>query len=344
MSQPSAEVSRHLAARGAKHILIACSGGADSLALAWLAAQRAPQHHIRVSAAVVDHGLQPNSSDIAAAASERCVAFGIADVNVLTVAVTHVGEGLEAAARHARRSALLAHAEAIEAQEVWLAHTLEDQAETVLIGLTHGSGARSLAGMSVIDGVWVRPLLHCRRADVHAVLPDEVEPWQDPHNLDPRFLRARVRHEVLPVITEVLGDRAIVGLARTAELLARDNDVLDQSAHEALRSISVASQDGVELTITGCADLAPAILARVLRAAALLAGVPPRDLTMSHLDTLMRLVRDPAMNGPVALPGRVGAHRRHGRLALLPELSWPSSNAAEDDTNTDALSNTGSNT
>ena len=319
MTTPFTAVRSHVLASKPTHVLVACSGGGDSLALAWLAAQVLPDNSTKVSAAAVNHGLQADADAVAAEAMRMCESFGISHTRVLPVTVKPTGEGVEAAARRVRRAALIAHAESIGADEIWLGHTLDDQAETVLIGLTHGSGARSLAGMAMVEGIWVRPLLHCRRTDVHAVLPPDVQPWRDPHNHDPRFLRARVRHELLPVITDVLGDRAVVSLARSAELLARDNEALDEIAHDVWDSAVRRTNASVELDIKLCAGLAPAVLTRVLRAACLAAGVIARDLTMSHLDSLGRLVHDKAIRGPIALPGRVAAHREHERLVLLPQ-------------------------
>lgn len=336
MITPLSAVRSHVHGARPRHVLVACSGGPDSLALAFLAAQVLPHHSVKVSAAAVDHGLQPDSDAVAAEAMRTCESFGIGDTQVLKVTVELAGEGLEAAARRVRRAALIAHAELVGAGEIWLGHTMDDQAETVLIGLTHGSGARSLAGMSAVDGVWVRPLLHCRRADVHRVLPPDVHPWKDPHNQDARFLRARVRHELLPIMADVLGDRAVVSLARSAELLARDNEALDGIAGAAWDAVSVGGAGAIELDINACAVLAPAVLARVLRAACLAAGVIARDLTMSHVDTLARLVHDRALQGPIALPGRVAAHREHDRLVLLPQSSSSTSVDAEDSTGTKA--------
>ena len=317
MTQPLVHVRRHLQSTRPSRILIACSGGADSLALAWLAEAAARDIAVDVHAAAVDHELQADSDAVAVEAMRLCKTFGIGTTQVLKVKVTPAGEGLEAAARRARRDALTAHARNIKADEIWLAHTLDDQAETVLIGLTHGSGARSLAGMPDRDGMWVRPLLQCRRADVHAALPSDVTPWQDPHNEDPQFLRARVRHELLPVMNQVLGDKAVVSLARTAELLTRDNDALDAMATDLLEQTGRQRESGFELQLDALADTSVAVLGRVLRRACLAAGVNARDLTMQHIDLLTRLVKDKRVQGPVALPGLVSAERQHERLMFL---------------------------
>jgi len=265
---------------------------------------------------VVDHGLQPGSQEVALRARKACEDLGIRNSAVLPVQVQQKGSGPEAAAREARRAALLDFAEQQQADQIWLAHTLDDQAETFLIGLTHGSGARSLAGMPERDGLWARPVLSVRRHELRACLPAGVQAWEDPHNADPRFLRARVRAEVLPVLTDVLGDRAVVSMSRTAALLARDSEALDGLAHTLLEESREQDAAGLALPVGALRSQPAAILTRVIRLGCLACGVRARDLTMEHIDLVARLVTDTSISGPVALPGRVSAERVHDRLLI----------------------------
>lgn len=334
MNVAATRVAQWLKATRPQRILIACSGGADSLALAYLAAQHRAEGRTALLAAVVDHGLQERSADIAEAAHLQCQSFGIFDSVVLAVSVHDTGAGPEAAARDARRTALAQYAKKRDVSEVWLAHTLDDQAETLLIGLTHGSGARSLAGMAERDGIWARPVLSVRRTELRACLPDRVTAWEDPHNADPRLLRARVRHELLPVLTDVLGDRATLALARTAELLARDNAALDHIAAKVFSTAHVTAGQ-VDLPKASLEQQPTAVLTRILRHACIEVGVRSRDLTMEHLDALVRLTHDPRMSGPIALPGRVTAARAHDRLVITsaqptPPTSLRAPNDSED--------------
>ncbi|MBP2365320.1 tRNA lysidine(34) synthetase TilS [Pseudonocardia parietis] len=205
--------------------VVGCSGGADStaLVLAVRAVLDGPVH-----AAVVDHGLQDGSARRSAALATRLRASGV-DASVHAVEVGGAG-GVEAAARRARRAALLA-ARPHPCSPVLLGHTLDDQAETVLLGLARGSGARSLAGMRVWAEPWLRPLLGLHRADtLEFCARAGVEVWDDPHNADPRFTRARVRHEVLPLLEDVLGGGVAEALARTAGQLRDDDDALAERA------------------------------------------------------------------------------------------------------------------
>ncbi|MFP5071797.1 tRNA lysidine(34) synthetase TilS [Pseudonocardia nantongensis] len=201
--------------------VVGCSGGADSTAL--LLAVRAIVSG-PVLAAVVDHGLQDGSAARSAELAGRLRASGV-DADVHPVTVTGPG-GTEAAARRARYAALAA-ARPHPDSPVLLGHTLDDQAETVLLGLARGSGARSMAGMRPWAAPWLRPLLGVRRADTVAACAEAgVTVWDDPHNADPRFTRVRIRREVLPLLDDVLGGGVPAALARTAGQLRDDDDAL----------------------------------------------------------------------------------------------------------------------
>lgn len=220
-------------------VLVACSGGPDSLALAAATAfvadrtvRRGPRV-LRAGAVVVDHALQPGSADVAARTAAVCRTLGLDPVVVERVVVDAPG-GPEAAARHARYAALDAVAARTGAVAVLLGHTLDDQAETVLLGLARGSGARSLAGMPPVRGVLRRPLLGLRRTDtVGACAALGLEPWDDPTNAgtaDDAPLRSRVRDRVLPLLERELGPGVAEALARTADQLREDADTLDPLA------------------------------------------------------------------------------------------------------------------
>ncbi|RYJ07184.1 MAG: tRNA lysidine(34) synthetase TilS, partial [Actinomycetales bacterium] len=217
------------------------------------------------------------------------------------------GRGPEAAAREARREALLAAAGPDGV--VVLAHTLDDQAETVLLGLGRGSGARSLAGMRPVDGPWRRPLLSLRRSDTERIcVLHDLAWWEDPHNLDPRFRRVRVRRELLPLLDDVLGGGAAEALARTASLLRPDVDLLDQLADE------VAPSDDVRTL----AALPAALRSRVLRRFVLGAGVTAGELGAGHLAELDRLVTHWHGQVRVELPGGLSCSREGERLVVSP--------------------------
>jgi len=297
-------------------VLVGCSGGADSLALARaVAAERG-----RVGAIIIDHCLQPGSAEVAAAAAAHCRDLGLDPVEVIEVsAAAEPGAGgPEAVARDARRSALLEAAQRLGAEAILLAHTRDDQAETVLLRLARGSGARSLSAMAPIVGLWRRPLLGLDRATVQASVAD-LSTWSDPHNADPRFARVRVRRDALPALTEALGPGVIDGLARSAELLRDDADALDELAGELLQECRVTEPDrGSDLSLDiGLLAAAPrAVRTRVLRRAAIESGAIAAALTRDHITSVEALISDWHGQGPVDLPGALRASRRCGRLHL----------------------------
>jgi tRNA(Ile)-lysidine synthase len=325
--------------------LVACSGGADSLALVAACVAERPGGP-PVHAVVVDHGLQPGSAERAHRTVELLVALG-AEASVRPVRVTGPG-GLEAAARRARYAALRAARPARDSP-VLLGHTLDDQAETVLLGLGRGSGPRSIAGMRVWDPPWLRPLLDLPRTLTRAACRAlELPVWDDPHNTDARFTRVRLRHEVLPLLEDVLAGGVAAALARTAAQLREDCDALDALADGLLRTAvgpgpvaggrgtagpvaggrgtagpgTAQDSSGAAGTIGGDLRVAPltaapaAVRRRVLRAWLLAAGVT--GLTDGHLRAADALVGAWRGQGGVALPGGLDVVRERGRLLLRP--------------------------
>lgn len=286
-------------------LLIACSGGPDSLALAAGAWRVAGRRELPTSAIVVDHQLQPDSADVASRTADQLRSIGYADVAVVPVHV-QAGAGPEAAARTARYQALARHAEQLGATTL-LGHTMDDQAETVLLGLARGSGARSLAGMAVRSGRWLRPLLSLRRSITVATCAElGLQPWHDPQNDDPRYARARVRRSVLPVLEAELGPGTVEALARTADLLRDDADLLDRLAAEA--------DPGAEtLDCSLVADLAPALRRRVIRRWLRAGGAA--DLSRQHVLAVESLALDWHGQAGIQVPG-AEVVRHDGTLLL----------------------------
>jgi tRNA(Ile)-lysidine synthase len=292
-------------------ILAACSGGADSLALAFGARYVATRRELKYAGVVIDHGLQPDSADVAARVRDQLASLGYDDVTVTAVEVDESASvGPEAAAREARYSALDAEAR-VRGATVLLGHTLDDQAETVLLGLARGSGSRSLAGMAPRTGHLVRPFLRLRRATTEQACAElGLEPWQDPHNADRRFTRVRVRETVLPTLEKELGPGVAEALARTAELVRDDTELLDRIAAEAYRTA-----EGLGATDTlDCAALEsqpPALRRRILRLWLLTHGLG--DLSLRHISAVESLVIDWHGQKSIDVPGAT-ITRTAGRL------------------------------
>jgi tRNA(Ile)-lysidine synthase len=303
-------------------VLAACSGGADSLALAAAVAFEAPALGLRAGGVTVDHGLQAGSAEQAARVTGVLTGMGLDPVHSLRVAVAgrELGAGPEAAARQARYAALDSCASAAAAVVILLGHTMDDQAETVLLGLARGSGARSLAGMASRNGRYLRPLLGIRRAQTAAACDAAgLQPWQDPHNSDPGYARVRVRNQILPVMEELLGPGVADALARSADQLRADADALDSIASAEAERLA-AGDHGLAADALGTlpADalgtLPAAIRTRVLRYAAIAAGCPAGALSARHvseMDALVMLWRGQRWTD---LPGGVRCQRRCGRL------------------------------
>ena len=295
-------------------VLAACSGGADSLALAGALAFEAPRSGVRAGGITVDHGLQDGSAERAAQVVRTLRSLGLHPVMCVTVTVDG-GGGPEAAARDARYAALQAAAAGLGAS-VLLGHTLNDQAETVLLGLARGSGARSLAGMPATFHrgpiCFARPLLALDRATTRrACAAMDLTAWDDPHNDDPAYTRVRVRRDVLPTLESALGPGVAGALARTAGMLRDDADALDAWAD---RVYADAGSDGLELDVAVLAGLPRAVRTRVLRRAAITAGGPPGTLAAVHVEALDRLITAWHGQQHVDLPGGGRAVRRYGKL------------------------------
>jgi tRNA(Ile)-lysidine synthase len=289
---------------------VALSGGPDSLALTAAAAAVRP-----TTALIVDHGLQPGSEAVAETAKRQAMTLGCVAAQVLQVQVGSAG-GPEAAARVARYAALEA---ARAGAPVLLAHTLDDQAETVLLGLGRGSGARSIAGMRACDPPWYRPLLGVRRsATVAACAELGLSVWSDPHNNDRRFTRVRLRTEVLPLLEDVLGGGVAEALARTAAALREDTDALDRLAEHHL----AAARSGPGLAVAGISDLHEALRRRVIRGWLLSGGAAGiTDHQIRAVDALVTAWRG---QGGVAVSWdvantRLFAERSGGTLTLRSE-------------------------
>jgi len=294
-------------------VLAACSGGADSLALAAALAVEAPRRRLLAGAITVDHGLTADSAQQAARVLTQVRELGLVVAESVRVTVAGPG-GPEAAARRARYAALESAAVRLGAVAVLLGHTRDDQAETVLLGLARGAGARSLAGMPTRRGPLRRPLLELSRATtVAACAAEGLQAWFDPHNGDPAYARVRVRQRALPVLEETLGPGVTAALARTADLLRADADALDAIAADARRQ--ALAVDG-SLDVAVLARLPTAVRTRVLRAAALAAGSPGGALSAVHVSALDALVTDWHGQQAVALPGSLAGVRRSGRLHI----------------------------
>jgi tRNA(Ile)-lysidine synthase len=300
-------------------VLVACSGGADSLALAGATGHVAPRLGLRAGLVTVDHGLQPGSAERAAEVAAWGAKAGLAPSLAVPVTVAGRTGGPEAAARAARYEALAAAARSLSAAAVLLGHTREDQAETVLLALARGAGPRGIAAMPArreMHGVvFLRPFLDvCREQTREMCAELGLTPWEDPHNSDPAYARARLR-AALYLLGDLLGPDVVDNLARTARLVAQDSVALDELAASAAWPLT--DPEG-RLHVPALRELPAALRTRVLRGFALGLGTPGGALSSRHIDALDALVIDWHGQGPVALPGGHRVRREDNRLVPLP--------------------------
>ena len=295
-------------------ILAAVSGGADSMALATAAKFVASKRGLRVAAAIIDHGLQAGSAEVAARTAAVLRDWGIADVVVREVEVGTEG-GPEAAAREARYLGLMSIATELGAAVIVTGHTMNDQAESVLLGFARGSGPGSVRGMPLFDGVIGRPLLGITRETTRQACGAEgIDPWDDPHNDDPSFTRVRVRQTLLPTLEKELGPGIVESLARTAQMLRDDDDALDALAAGMARTL-MSTEGGVSLDAGGLASKPRALRTRIIRLAAAEAFLS----SLSHVqtDTVDALLTD--WHGQKSIDVAGGSVvRQDGRLLFRP--------------------------
>jgi len=291
--------------------LVAVSGGADSLALAYALLQEAKPLALKPIAVTVDHQLQQNSNLQAEKVVQQLREMGYVHIYIEKVLVVP-HSGLEADARNVRYEALSKKSQEEKASKVFLGHTSNDQAETVLLGLARGSGSRSLSGMAEVNGIYVRPLLSLsREITERACKESNLYFWNDPHNEDRNFSRVKIRHEVIPYLEKNLDPGISGALIRSASLLRDDSEALDLWAAREAAALDLGDFDCLHL-----ATLPRAIRTRILRLAALQAGVTPGTLTFEQIGALDALISRWNGQGEVSLSGGVKVARISGRLSL----------------------------
>ena len=286
--------------------LVAVSGGADSLSLAKALIVESEPLALQPIAITIDHQLQEGSELQAQRVENQLKEIGYDQVLVKKVLVS-LESGLEAGARDARYAAIGEGVEETKAVKVFLGHTRDDQAESVLLGLARGSGARSLSGMAPENGIYLRPFLSITREESEAACREwGLEFWNDPHNLNTEFTRVKVRREVIPYLEEHLDPGISRALVRSAALLRDDADALDLWAE----------REASDLDCERLAALPRAIRTRIIRRAALTAGATPGQLTFEQVGAIDALICAWKGQGAVSLAGGVKVERISGRLSL----------------------------
>jgi tRNA(Ile)-lysidine synthase len=293
-------------------ILIGVSGGADSLALAKVLFDVKSEHP--VIPVVIDHGLQSGSDQVALEAKKNLAKIGYEEICLLKINVTLL-DGIESSARRARYQAFATALENYGANHFLLAHTLDDQAETTLMGLARGSGARSISGMSKINPPYYRPILDFTRKDTENICREfNLTFWEDPFNYDEKFLRAKIRKNLRPVLEETLGPKVYEALAKTAFLLQRDQEFINQHVVKLIAKFSADYRLPYKLALAEIDQLHPSVRIRVMRELLYKVGVPSGQLSIQHLLTVDDLVVDWHGQKGINLPGEITVLRAKGEL------------------------------
>ena len=291
-------------------VIVAVSGGADSLLLAHCLVLEGQELALDIHGVVIDHQLQEGSAEIALQAKSVLTQLGIENVEIIPVTVIKK-DGVEADARHARYAALEKYAKEINATAIFLGHNQDDLAESVLLGLTQGSGTKSLAGMATHDGLYIRPFLTLSRTEILTACEEAgISFWNDPHNEDERFTRVKIRKKLLPTLEAEIGPGIKEALARSARIFREDSDALDALTDEIYATLT----DPTSIEISLLAGLPIALRKRVIRRA--LASLGATRVSAEQLGWVEALVSQWHGQKEVALPAGVTARRESGRLAL----------------------------
>jgi len=257
---------RHAMLAGGETVLVAVSGGADSVALLSIMTTLAPAWRLTLHVLHVDHGLRADSARDAELVRALGARLGV-PVDVERV---QVGSGsVEAAARTARYEALERAADRIGATRIAVGHTADDQAETVLMRVLGGAGVRGLAAIPPVRGRIIRPLLELRRQTLRDALTAAGLAWvEDPSNRDPKFLRNRIRHELLPLLAASYHADVVPALADVARVARETVHALDRTAARELDRLARVEGDALTLSRAALAALPPPVAAEMLRQAA----------------------------------------------------------------------------
>lgn len=302
--------------------LLSISGGGDSIALLHLMHRYALRRKLHLTVAHLDHGLRRGSRTDRTFVEKRCIELGLPCISERIEVRPRFrrDESPEEGARRVRREFLRDAADACAAEWIATGHTLDDQAETVLMRLVRGAGATALTGMRERGpGPWTKPLLGLSRGELRGWLARRSIPFrEDPSNSDTRFDRNRVRRLVVPLLSETLNPQAARHLVQAADRLREDALYLDELAEDSIRRASRSRSKGRLSIDAGELAQAPAVLARrMARIALQQAGVDPRRIGTRHVAALLGLVRDRTRR-ELHLPGRIRAWRRGDRIHLAP--------------------------
>jgi tRNA(Ile)-lysidine synthase len=322
--------------RGGERVLVAVSGGPDSVALLDVLCSLRTPLALVLSVAHVHHGLRPEADAEAEAVERLCEQLGVVcHVERVTVRRAPPWDGLEAESRRARHGALARAARAAGAGRIATGHTADDQAETVLMRLLQGAGPRGLGGIAPVRGPLMSPLIETRRAEIVAHLAARgLRAAEDASNRDPRFLRSRIRHDLLPFMAELTGSSVVEALARSAAAARAVVADLEARARADLDRIATRERAGFILDVAPLEAQPLELAAEVVRQAAARLG-ETRPLRGPAQRALRRLLGEAPRRRAVRL-GRLVVERSGRRLRVGPPdlaavvtRAWPAAGALD---------------
>ena len=290
--------------------LVALSGGADSLALASAVASEASRKGATfyAGAVIVEHGLQEATKKVAEDTAQLAREFGLDPVMIIPVSITEKGLGAEGDARAARYSAFEEAVEKTHARGVIIGHTMNDQAEQVLLGLARGSGARSVSGIAEQRDMYIRPMLEISRKETEESCREMgIDFWVDPHNSHEEYARVRVRKNLLPQMIEELGEDVVQNLARTAQIAREDSDAMDFIIDEKIESLVEISDNEYSFNVQELQRLPVAIRKRMFKKLA--KNYMNADFMSTHCEAVNALIDEWNGQKPLNLPGGITVKR-----------------------------------
>jgi tRNA(Ile)-lysidine synthase len=316
--------------RGGEGVLVAVSGGPDSVALLDVLCSLRASLALALSATHVHHGLRPEADAEAHAVERLCARLGVpCRIERVTVRRAPPWDGLEAESRRARHAALTRAAHAVGAARIATGHTADDQAETVLMRLLQGAGPRGLGGIAPVRGSLISPLIETRRAEIVAHLDARgLTAAEDASNRDPRFLRSRIRHDLLPFMAELTGGSVVEALGRSAAAARAVVGDLEARARADLERVATRDPAGLTLDVGPLEAQPLELAAETIRQAAALLG-ETRPLRGPAQRALRRLLGESPRRRAVRL-GRLVVERSGRRLRVGPPAlpavatrTWP---------------------
>jgi tRNA(Ile)-lysidine synthase len=309
--------------KGGEHVLVAVSGGADSTALLLCLRDLALGLGLKLTAAHLNHSLRGKESDgdeafVRKLSGQIGIRFISHKLDIRKRAAA-AGKNLEDAAREVRYSFLRRTAERVGATRIALGHTLNDQAETVLMRLIRGSGLEGLSGIHpVLDNLFIRPLLECSRQDVLQYLSARQASYrEDSSNQDPQYLRNRIRIELIPYLQQHFNPKTIDALARQAELAAEAAKYLEAQSLRVFERLKRSAGGGLSISVPGLMRVHPALQKLVLRQALKECRKSLKRIASRHIDSLLALCRTGQSGRQIQLPGNLVVVRQFSDLLFL---------------------------